>query len=93
MRCIPVIIYFIQNVPGAVCETHSKVTPERQLSSALPEDPGPNIYFRGNQGEPHGECEREINRPRVSLFLAEPVLWASIPPRRSRNTALTLQEV
>lgn len=73
MRHIPVIIYFIQNVPGAVCETHSKVIPERQLSSVLPEDPGPNICFRGNQSEPHGECEKEINRPRVSLFLAEPV--------------------
>lgn len=49
MRRMTVIMDFIQNVPGAICETHPKAIPETQVSSVLPEDPGPQLSEPGKR--------------------------------------------
>lgn len=49
MRRMTVIMDFIQNVPGAICETHPKAIPETQVSSLLPEDPGPQLSEPGKR--------------------------------------------
>lgn len=89
---VPVTIYFVHNAPGVIRETHPKATPGTVVPRAAT---AVCTRIASTLGKSRRaltcEREKEMNRARAGLSLAEPVGRYSTTEVQKRS--LTFQEV